>query len=477
MGLAIRCFKFLGLTVAILTAIVILGSIDQSSFDDRGLLSQEPIIPDEDNGFPIILYMQEEGYELLGEGFERGKLRAIAKGEWWDTEHATNLVEHHAAVISDIKRSANKPLMKMPAPENNFDFPSYVPLVDGLWLLITESKLFAEAGEYDKSIASIGEALKFSQAVKTDENGNMIGWLIGLAMQSHTLTWIHQLVDVHDLSSDEYLKILETMNEISPYNEDGFQKVFSGELRFVVGMLNEIKNITLKQRLDNYRENGGFLDEVTEDASGFKYKYYDFMSTLLPNYYLHTNQMSGVFADLLFDVKKEASNYCSNIELARGEWVRPQWYDFILPNSQSRLWPWQGGFHYADYFDRRCHFHIYADAVKAIVATKAYQESKGYMPETLNELVPEYLAQKPRDYFTGEPLKYSFDNQWMYSVGANGEDNGGSLLGVYTGKCKSNDACYDNPTIPVAYIKPQRDEVVAEPVGNSGSYEEAASEP
>ncbi|MEH6543819.1 MAG: hypothetical protein V7721_07735 [Porticoccaceae bacterium] len=478
MGLAIRCFKFLGLTVAILTVIIVLGSIDQSSFDDRGLLSQGPIISDEDNGFSIISYMEEDGYELPGEGFETEKLREIGKGDWWDTEYATNLVEHHAAVISDMKRSANKPVMKMPASTSALDIPNYIPLMEGVWLLIAESKLFAEAGEYDKSIASIGEALKFSQAVKSEENGYLISWAIGIVMQSDTLVWIHQLVDNHDLSSDEYLNILEEMNSISPYFEDGFQNIFSGEMRFGMVIFNDQKNKSLKQRLDDYRENNGFLDEISEDASGFKYKYYDFMVALLPRYYLHANRSSKLAADLWFDLKKEAPKYCSTVELERGEWewVRPQWHDFILPNSQSRLWQRRGGSYYGGYFDRRCQFHIYADAVKAIVAIKAYEGSKGYIPETLSELVPEYLAQKPRDYFTGEPLKYSFDDQWMYSVGANGEDNGGSLLGAYTGKCGSNDVCYDNPTIPVAYIKPQREEVVAEPAGNSGSCEETTSE-
>ena len=49
------------------------------------------------------------------------------------------------------------------------------------------------------------------------------------------------------------------------------------------------------------------------------------------------------------------------------------------------------------------------------------------VPETADELVPEFLESIPIDVITGDPLKYKLqDNQpLVYSVGADLDDDGG----------------------------------------------------
>ncbi len=49
----------------------------------------------------------------------------------------------------------------------------------------------------------------------------------------------------------------------------------------------------------------------------------------------------------------------------------------------------------------------------------------GRLPETLGELVPEYLDDVPRDDFDGEPLRYDRDKKVVYSVGEDLTDDGG----------------------------------------------------
>jgi hypothetical protein len=63
------------------------------------------------------------------------------------------------------------------------------------------------------------------------------------------------------------------------------------------------------------------------------------------------------------------------------------------------------------------------------LAVERYRQKHSAWPETLNQLVPEVLAEVPRDPFDGEPLRYTrlADGVIVYSVGVDGVDNGGAL--------------------------------------------------
>jgi hypothetical protein len=68
------------------------------------------------------------------------------------------------------------------------------------------------------------------------------------------------------------------------------------------------------------------------------------------------------------------------------------------------------------------------DATLAVIALYRYRNRHGEWPETLDQLVPEFLPSVPIDQVDGEPLGYRLvDGQpLLYSVGGNGTDGGGT---------------------------------------------------
>ena len=60
-------------------------------------------------------------------------------------------------------------------------------------------------------------------------------------------------------------------------------------------------------------------------------------------------------------------------------------------------------------------------------ALRLYQKDQGKPPESLNVLVPKYLAEIPVDPFDGEPLRYDAKRGVIYSVGRNRVDDGGQI--------------------------------------------------
>ncbi len=62
------------------------------------------------------------------------------------------------------------------------------------------------------------------------------------------------------------------------------------------------------------------------------------------------------------------------------------------------------------------------------IALKRFHLRHGAWPETLDELVPDFLAKVPIDFMDGKPLRYKFVDArryLLYSVGEDGKDDGG----------------------------------------------------
>lgn len=75
--------------------------------------------------------------------------------------------------------------------------------------------------------------------------------------------------------------------------------------------------------------------------------------------------------------------------------------------------------------DKQSAAKVKAEATLGLVAIKAFQLKHGKLPETLNELVPEFLPAVPMDDYDGKPLRYRPAERLLYSVGSNFKDDGG----------------------------------------------------
>jgi hypothetical protein len=68
-----------------------------------------------------------------------------------------------------------------------------------------------------------------------------------------------------------------------------------------------------------------------------------------------------------------------------------------------------------------------AELLKLAALLAAYRANHGSFPAQLSELIPDYVAQLPLDFFSGEPPVYKpqANGYILYSVGVNGRDDGG----------------------------------------------------
>jgi hypothetical protein len=75
--------------------------------------------------------------------------------------------------------------------------------------------------------------------------------------------------------------------------------------------------------------------------------------------------------------------------------------------------------------DVRVRMHL--DLARTALAAERYRLATGKLPDRLEDLVPQYLAQVPIDPFDGQPLRYRLQQPGylLYSVFEDGQDNGG----------------------------------------------------
>jgi hypothetical protein len=69
------------------------------------------------------------------------------------------------------------------------------------------------------------------------------------------------------------------------------------------------------------------------------------------------------------------------------------------------------------------------NVVVIAIALKRYELKHQQLPNTLDELIPEFLKSVPTDYMDGQPLRYRRNGDGtflLYSVGENGQDDGGN---------------------------------------------------
>jgi type II secretory pathway pseudopilin PulG len=69
----------------------------------------------------------------------------------------------------------------------------------------------------------------------------------------------------------------------------------------------------------------------------------------------------------------------------------------------------------------------------AATALERYRLAHGRWPDSLAALVPEFLREVPTDPYDGAPLRFRrlVDQVIVYSVGADGEDDGGNVTWLH----------------------------------------------
>jgi len=125
-------------------------------------------------------------------------------------------------------------------------------------------------------------------------------------------------------------------------------------------------------------------------------------------------------------------------------------YAYLLPNGLGDVWIERFERASRSVVARRCGADTRLAATRIHLALRAYHAERGELPESLEALVPTYLAALPRDPFGGAPLHYARERRLVWSVGRDGRDAGGLAdLGS-----DARETGFEEPTFALAFVAP-----------------------
>lgn len=437
-----------------LVVFFLIGSIDFSKVDDSGFLSELVVIDPAENGFLVVSYTENNDFELLNEE-QRNMLKSHIISEAWDASYANEIFVAHAKVIADFLSAAEFKSFQFELPVDVSSLPMYVPIMDMARLVLLKSRSLAEQGMLDKAIALSGKAVYMSSQVKSESNSTLISHMIGLAMQYEALHWLGYLAGHYSMNHDQIKNLLAVVNRVPSYDNDGFEHVFAGEYRFSKKLMAEISDPPLGERWEVYSNGEDYwnsdIDENGQlEERAIRHELLALLTVLFPKFYIHKRETQSLTVKKYKTLADKSHLYCTQLAgpaLFDGK-NELSWSALITPNALIDSWYFDFEQTFYTYFYRRCLGHAHIESTKALLALRLYEQDYGEWPDSLVLLQPKYLNSLPIDPFDGSVMRYSKADGWLYSLGVNFEDNGGSIAGYFVNQCQSHEACKNNPTFP-----------------------------
>ena len=361
------------------------------------------------------------------------------RGESWDADKANQLVLEHAQLLDKVSLALEKKQFMTHPIGVEFDFPAYARYLGIVDLLIVRSRLTAKQGDYSASLADLSLAVRFAQAVKTDESGILISYLIGIVMENRTLNWLHRFVSNYELSLDHLTRAGELMELIPNYQNDQFELVLSGEFAYMQTYSSAAANPPFLERF-------GYLFDGTLSMRNAFTEHSDWMTLLsIPSHHFFFQEhrtFNQTYRRLKHLQPQLSQSFCTDITYYHKGKQDAHALSAIGMNVLGE----QSDDYWVQYMQRRCLANFYIQAIKTMVAIKRYSVESATELERLEQPVPKYLNELPKDPFTGDVILFNDQAQTIYSRGLNAVDDGGAQKNYYLG-CWRTQACANNPTI------------------------------
>ncbi|MGH1359239.1 MAG: hypothetical protein ACRBC3_10785 [Burkholderiaceae bacterium] len=428
---------------------VLTHSFASGDYDDKGIAATFRTVPDEQNLFDALQYIEAEGFRFVKNESESLALKQFVTGTHWNQDAVDGLLASHADRITDLGDAISRPYFqsgpaewgpKAYAPKYN----EYLTLND---LLLLKASSQQRSRQYDQAVASLTRSMTFANRLQHDENGSLVAHVVGLTMLESTLQWLERAVQTGDLNNQQLDQIAQALAALPGFDRDGFRKTLMSEFMTTKALVASLNEQLLEQTRgepaagepDNQLEAASRVG--TQVSSAFSF----LLAAGLSNYLLQPDELLAQRAAEIQELILLSELPCQAVSFPTHEHEGSSW-DIFKPGGLLKNMLLVGTNSYQRYFERRCLSHTQVQSLQALVAVQRYERAEAALPEHLRRLVPEYLAQEPRDWFNGQSLKFNKLNGWIYSAGLNYRDEAGNKEAILAARCGTNPACMNEPT-------------------------------
>ncbi len=425
-----------GIPLAVVAAFVAWGMQDIAPCDDSDLQLTRLEVPEEENAFPVVLKAGEAMFvprwnmhpasqptnggpigRPPGAIGESDFLGAFGVGEgvgYWEAilEIACGRRSNDALAEEALRRNGQaldlfdqalaRPYLQFPSsvydPEFVSPFLSHSSTLVRLALL--RARMTLADGDPQQAVEQVVKILRFGRSVRNAQ-GTVMCYYVGLAIGDRATGALRAWTGDSRVTCEILSPYMVRLEDMRP-GSDGLADAIRGQYRWQLNGLDlEIDRVLRRS------------DECRFVPAAFRY---------------HPNETRKMLTDMCRDYVRYVTG--------SGRRPAPTFEPFnpfkdgrlpraLQPNSLGTEMFGYLGYSIDSIVVSKARSANEISAAQACIALRCYFDRTGRLPETLDELVPEYLHGVPVDEFDGMPLRYDRERGVLYSVDRDLVDSGG----------------------------------------------------
>lgn len=400
--------------VALFPRILNLFTKDIASINDSDLSLRIISVSDEKNAYFDLIKIEEVVYEPEGKTKE---IKDMIDNKMWNEELAKEIIFNNQEAFDFFSVAVRKPNYQYPllADPKNINSRMILPSLNSWRIISGYSSIKAlYLSKQEKKKEAIEEALSSVYvAQKMQESQvSLIEYLVAMDMKKRGFKTIQSIITSSNLNNSELKKYALDMDQFYK-NEDGLIAIIKCEYH--------IRSLTIDALANGDTEM--FPSFTEEESHGISKK-------LNNNYYFRPNKTKDLFASYARKNIENTNKFYNNIENIDIQTQAPSSFIeiYLSENIIGKTLYDITATGLSSMNTKKCNEDSLVSATQTMIAMKAYKNDNGDLPNSLEQLVPDYLSSVPLDYFDGNSLRYSKEDKILYSIGKNLKDNGGSRV-------------------------------------------------
>ncbi len=334
----------------------------------------------------------------------------------FDSERANKILNEHSDLLNALANALLVNNFHIPYEENlllesktkerytsELTFVCYLALLKSRLLMCNQS--FGKAGD------SLEKVMKFSYLLQHSEN-EFLGYLVGSVIKEKTIELLKQMLEQSAFGTQYYK---DHMANINPYLDNrGMDTCLKIEYTILANTIKQFpinfaeKKPELQEKHKRLLEGRGMLGGYFYSESMTLSKMSNYFRQEVKNTSLPYNEIKHV--DVARVYKKNGIDWWLMISSSNA--LGKTFIDLMQPKLGNCV-------KNAVEFDSKCQL------LKAMIAIKAFKVENNKLPDSLDELIPDYLQSLPQDSFTQKPVIYDSSKKIVYSVDENLTDDTG----------------------------------------------------
>ena len=403
LGLAVVLVVALG----VLAVFVAVASWDAAPPDETEFEAERPEVAPDANAFTYFL----EATNLLVDTTNDALFVDFRMGQAPASDELREWIAKNADCLARVKRGTECAIC-LPPPVETIETPVlYVnPWLHMMRILDARSRLEWLDGRFAEAADDLAVGMRFGDLVQKDASC-LITYLVGEAIFSMSAESVMELARDPAAPTEALEQLSEKLETIGPF-DGGLIEALKAEHRMAINVVDRL---------------GAERDQRTMAATlGFKTNRWATWLLAIPYSFKPNRTKQELAADHRHWIANSSRIY-AEMDRDGSDPEEPGRFSLLLPNVVGKhlftiLMPsWE------KLLETKCRTDGILAGAKLTVACNRFARDKGRWPETLAELVPDFLSEVPRDPFAGAPFRYSAENGLVWAVGTNLTDEGGSM--------------------------------------------------